>query len=305
MTENDRWFPSRWGADDELGAMNLLTPEVRLAALSLVRRGVSYELGHVLEQGMPVPDFHGSFFANTQYTLENGVEWHRRVLGIMTNGYSAQNLRLSMSDQSGTHIDQLNHVGLQQDDGRFLVYNGIPNADIIDTFGTKRLGVEQMPPLICRGILADVAGSKGIDMLPIGYSINPKEIDEALAWAGVEPKTADAVFVHTGWGKNWRDPQLFLSGEPGLGKACADWAVEHDIVCWGLDNSSVDVFPYETPGEALPVHIEMLVKNGIRLMENVYMDEIVSNRVFEFCLVALPLKIKGATGSPLRPIAMV
>ena len=210
-----------------------------------------------------------------------------------------------MSDQSGTHVDQLNHVGWQQEDGRFLVYNGIANADIIDTFGTKRLGAEQMPPLISRGILADVATHKGVEMLPAGYSITPQEIDAALAWAGVEPRVADTVFVHTGWGKNWTDAQLYLSAEPGLGKACASWAVEHEIVCWGLDNSSIDVFPYETPGEALPVHIEMLVKNGIRLMENVYLDEIVANGVFEFCLMALPLKIKGATGSPLRPIAMV
>ena len=91
MTDDAAWYPSRWGPDDEVGAMNLLTPEVRLAALSLIRRGVAYELGHVLEQGMPVPEFHGSYFANTQYTLENAVEWHNRVLGTMANGYSAQN----------------------------------------------------------------------------------------------------------------------------------------------------------------------------------------------------------------------
>lgn len=304
MNDAERWYPSRWGADDVIGAMNLLTPEVRLAALSLVHRGVTYELGRVLEQEMPVPEFHGAYFANTQYTLENGVEWHHRVLGKMENGYSAQNLRLSMSDQSGTHVDQLNHIGQQQSDGRFLVYNGIPNLDIIDTFGTKRLGVETMPPLICRGVLADVAAYKGVDFLPIGYPISPREIDGALGAAGVEVRQADAVFVHTGWGRHWTNPKLYQSGEPGLGKACAAWAIEHDIVAWALDNHSVDCFPYETPGEALPMHIEMLMKHGIRLVENVNMDEIIADRVAEFCFIALPLKIKGGTGSPIRPIAL-
>lgn len=305
MNDQQNWYPSRWGKDDVIGAMNLLTPDVRLGALSLIRKGVSYELGHVLEQGMPVPEFHGQYFANTQFTLENGVEWHHANLGPMTNGYSAQNLRLSMSDQSGTHIDQLNHVGVQQEDGKFLLYNGVPNESVIDTFGTKKLGIENMPPLICRGILADVAGLKGVDMLPAGYAISPAEIDEALTKAGVEVKMGDAVFVHTGWGKNWSDAKLMLSGEPGLGKACAEWAVKNDIVCWGLDQFAVDPIPYETPGEALPMHIEMLTKHGIRLMENVYLDELIASEVYEFCLVALPLKIRGGTGSPLRPIALV
>jgi hypothetical protein len=90
------WYPSKYGADDILGAMNLITPETILAALSIVRKGVVYDLSHDLDQDMPVPGFHGGFFANTQFTLENGAEWHDRNLGTMKNGYSAQNLRLAM-----------------------------------------------------------------------------------------------------------------------------------------------------------------------------------------------------------------
>jgi kynurenine formamidase len=305
VTSGGSWFPSRWGADDELGAMNLITPESIVSALALVQKGQIYDLSYVLDAEMPVPSFHGQFFANTHYMLENAVEWHETNFGTVTNGYSAQNLRLSMSDHSGTHIDQLNHVGVQQEDGEFLLYNGIRNADIISSFGTTRLGIEDMPPLICRGILIDVAGYRGVEMLPAGYAISPEELDAALAQQGVEARVGDAVLVHTGWSKLWDDPAKMNSGEPGLGKACAQWAVEHEIVSWGIDQFGTDAIPFETPGEALPMHIEMLTKHGIRLMEMIKVDELLRDRVYEFCLIAAPLKIKGGTGSPVRLLALV
>ncbi len=301
----DAWHPSRFGAEDVLGAFNLVTPESILGALALVKRGEIYDLSHVLDQDMPVPGFHGAFFANTQYTLENGVDWHDRHIGKMTNGYSAQNLRIAMSDHSGTHIDQLNHVGQQQADGSFLVYNGVPNRDIVSSFGTNRFGIESMPPLITRGVMIDIADHLGIDMLPVGYAVQPDELDAALINQGVEVKQGDTVLVHTGWSRNWTDPEKMLSGEPGLGKACAQWAVDKNIVCWGLDQFATDPVPFETPGEALPMHIAMLTKAGIRLMENVYMEEIVRDRIHEFLLIAAPLKFKGGTGSPVRLLALV
>src|ERR1700688_1963793 len=95
------------------------------------------------------------------------------------------------------------------------------------------------------------------------------------------------------------------SGEPGIRKACADWAIKHNIICWGLDQFATDPLPFEFPGEALPMHIAMLTKAGIRLMENINMEEIVNNRVYEFLTIAAPLKIRGATGSPLRLLALV
>lgn len=301
----ENWHPSRFGAGDVLGAFNLITPESILAALALVREGRIYDLSHTLDQDMPVPGFHGAFFCNTQYTLENGVEWHDRHIGKMSNGYSAQNLRIAMSDHSGTHIDQLNHVGEMQADGEFLVYDGVPNRQIIDTFGTRRFGIETMPPLIGRGIFIDVVAHKGVDMLPAGYAIQPGELDEVLAAQGTEVRPGDTVLVHTGWGRNWHDPERMLSGEPGIGKACAQWAVDHDIVCWGLDQFATDPVPFESPGEALPMHIAMLTKAGIRLMENVVMEELSRDRVHEFLLIAAPLKFKGGTGSPVRLLALV
>jgi kynurenine formamidase len=301
----ENWHPSRFGAGDTLGAFNLITPESILAALALVQQGRVYDLSHTLDQDMPVPGFHGAFFCNTQYTLENGVEWHDRHIGKMANGYSAQNLRIAMSDHSGTHIDQLNHVGEMQADGAFLVYDGVPNREIIDSFGTRRFGIETMPPLIGRGVFIDVVAHKGVDMLPAGYAIQPEELDEVLAAQGTEVRRGDTVLVHTGWGRNWHDPDRMLSGEPGIGKACAQWAVDHDIVSWGLDQFATDPVPFETPGEALPMHIAMLTKAGIRLMENVFMEELSRDRVHEFLLIAAPLKFKGGTGSPVRLLALV
>ena len=112
------------------------------------------------------------------------------------------------------------------------------------------------------------------------------------------------MLVHTGWGRFWADAAKTLSGEPGLGKACAKWAVDHDIVCWGCDQCGTDPVPFETEGEALPMHLEMLSKAGIRLMENIYMEKIAKQKVYEFCLFAAPLKIKGGTASPIRLLAL-
>lgn len=298
------WYPSKYGPDDILGAMNLVTPESILAAVGLIKKGVVYDLSHNLDQDMPIPGFHGSFFANTQFTLENGAEWHDKYLGLMKNGYSAQNMRIAMSDHSGTHIDQLNHVGIRQENGQYLIYNGTANRDVIDTFGTRKLGIENMPPLITRGVLIDVAGFKGVKNLEAGYAIQPEELDKALAAQGVGVRKGDTILVHTGWGRFWNDAAKSVSGEPGLGKACANWAVEHDIVCWGCDQFGTDPIPFEFEGEALPMHLEMLTKAGIRLMENIRMTEIVEKKIYEFCLFAAPLKIKGGTGSPIRLLAI-
>ncbi|MBV8279240.1 MAG: cyclase family protein [Verrucomicrobia bacterium] len=276
------WYPSKYGADDFLVAINLITPEPILAALSIVRKGIVYDLSHDLDKDAD-PRISWSFLCQ----------------------HSAQNLRISMSDHSGTHIDQLNHVGIKQPNGEYLIYNGIRNRDVIDTFGTKKLGIETMPPLITRGILIDVAGFKGVEYLDAGYAIQPTELDSALADQGTQVKKGDTVLVHTGWGRLWNDAAKTLSGEPGLGRACAKWAVDHEIICWGCDQLGTDPFPFETEGEALPMHLEMLTKAGIRLMENVYMEEIVKQKIYEFCLFAAPLKIKGGTASPIRLLALI
>lgn len=294
----------RWGADDVQGAMNLITPETTLAALSLIKRGVTYDLSRVLTGTMSTPEFHGQFFANTNYTLENGAEWHHEKIGEMENGYSAQNMRISMCDHSGTHIDQLNHVGVRGGDGKYRVYNGIENQEIITSFGTKELGAEHLPSWVGRAVLADLAALHGVDWLEPGYAIQPDEIDRALAAAGVEVRPADTVFVHTGWGRKWDDPD-YLAGEPGLGKACAAWARENDIVCWGLDQWGVDVFPFETAGEALPVHIDLLTSAGIRLIENIDMSELIRDGVHELCIAGAPLRVMGGTGAPLPLIGLV
>lgn len=301
----EKWYPSKWGKEDILGSLNMVTPASMLRALALIKTGKLYDLSHVLQPDMPVSKFHGSYFANTQYTLENGAEWHDKHRGVTRNGYSAQNLRISMSDHTGTHIDQLNHVGERQQDGEYLLYNGLRNAEVIDTFGTKRLGIEHMPPFIARGVFADVVTHLDKDILPAGYAISPEEIDSTLSAEGVEVHSGDIVLVHTGWGKLWNDPDRSIAGEPGLSKRCAQWANAHDLLAWGTDQFGTDAIPPETEGEVLPLHIEMLTRSGIRLIENVFMQELSRDRVYTLTLFVAPLKIKGGTGSPIRLFGMI
>lgn len=299
------WCKGPWQEGDSLGALRAISPESVVAALRLVQQGRIFDLGRVLENGMPVPPFHGQYFALMQYTLDNGEEWHHQNLGRMTNGYSAQNLRLDMCDHTGTHIDQLNHVGVKQEDGDFRLYGGRRNSHCVSSFGTTELGAEFMPPIVARGILADVADFASGRVLPEGYAISPEELRDSLRKEGVDTRPGDIVFVRTGWGLKWAEPNVQLAGEPGLGVRCADWAREHEILAWGIDQFGTDPVPYEVEGLALPMHIEMLVESGIRLMENVYLEELAEERVYEFCVIVSPLKIRGGTGSPVRPLAVV
>ncbi len=295
---------SKWGPDDELGTLNLISSASVLAALSLARTGRVVELGRMLEPGMPVSDFHGAYFANMQYTLDNAAAWHESHRGRPRNGYSAQNMRLSMSDQSGTHIDQLNHVGVRGEDGRYRLYNGLINDDIVSSFGTSRLGAESLPPIICRGVLLDVARSHGDD-LPAGHAVSREDLERILDRSGQELRAGDAVVIRTGWARHWDDPATYVAGEPGLTPECATWLAGFDPLLVGADNFAVDVVPPVHEGELLPVHIELLVEHGIRLVENLDLDELSASGSVEFCFLALPLKLRGATGSPLRPVAVL
>src|SRR5690606_8556349 len=120
-----------------------------------------------------------------------------------------------------------------------------------------------------RGVLLDVAGTLGVENLPAGYGISPAELDRARREANVDIRPGDAVLVNTGWGRYWENPAQYMSGCPGLNADCGSWAVEHEIILWGIDQFCVDPDPWQQEGVALPLHLEMLTRHGIRLFENV------------------------------------
>lgn len=297
MTARDGdWFPSRWGPDDQLGAMNEVTPDTVTGAARLVKKGKVFSLSHLLENGIPQHWFHGEF----QYTTYRRHSDTQNMLP-RKNKFSAMNVKINMADHTGTHIDSLNHTAI---DG--VLYNGLSAAEVTGPFGTTKLGMETAPPIFTRGVLLDVARAKRKSSLEAGYVITPSDIETCTRKQGVTLRRGDAVLVRTGWSRYWmKDNRKYLGSCPGIGKEVASLLIRKRIAIVGADAWNPEVDPNEDPQEDDAVHQMMLVKNGIRMIENLDLDGLAAEKVWTFLFVCLPLPVKGASGSPISPIAVV
>jgi len=202
--------------------------------------------------------------------------------------------------QVGTQFDGFAHQTIEHS-----LYNCFKLDEISTRTGFTKLGIENVGALITRGVLIDVAAFKGADMLADNYEITVSDLQQALQRQNLALQPGDAVIIHTGWGKLWaKDNARYMKGCPGLGVAAAEWLVRQDPMLVGADNFPVEVSPNPDPQISAPVHQIMLVINGIHLLENLKLDELASKRVHEFAFVMQPLKLKGATGSTVAPIAI-
>ena len=282
--------PSKWGADDERGAANLVTPERIAQAAKLIRTGEVIELGRVLSPDMPL-------FAGRSFNL-----YTKRTNGPLGSNkrYSNEEVVTSEIGQVGTQLDMFAHQGI---DGLF--YNCVKIDDAATRTGFKRLGVEKIGALFARGVLVDVAGLKGVDMLPVDYEISVADLEAALAREHLTLQTGDAALIHTGWGRLWGvDNAKYATSSPGIGVAAAEWLAKHDVLLIGGDTAPVEILPNPDKQLDLPVHQIALVVNGIFLLENLKLDQLAAQRVYEFAFMVEPLKLRGGTGSTVAPIAI-
>jgi kynurenine formamidase len=299
-----KWWPSRWGDKDEAGASNWITPAKVLEAAKLIKTGKIYELGRMYEAGMPL-------FGSRVFAL--------RIPGTPTGGPFGKN-KLVFHDefvateigQVGTQFDGLGHIGcIVGKDGdmtEMRYYNGFTEAEMANAYGLQKLGIEHCKPFFTRGILVDVAGLKG-RMLNMGEEITVADVQAALqkqniAESSIQP--GDGVFFHTGWSSLWmKDNAKFNEGEPGIGLAVARWCASKQLALVGADTWATEVVPNPDKDLAFVVHNELLTKNGIYNHENLDFTDLLKDKVSEFVYVFAPLRIKGGTGSPGRPIAIV
>lgn len=287
---------SRFGKDDEIGAMNLQTPKSVVAALRLARSGRIFSLSHTLEDGMPVNWFHQDFVYSTYRSAPEMLEYFSRSFPN-SNRITFTNLRMELSDHTGTHIDGLNHAAVGN---RF--YNGVDTRKVTTTRGTKKLGIETMPPLISRGVLMDMTLKHRYDKREL---ITVADCQRVLALEGISVNAGDTVLIYTGWERFWKtNNQRYLSSMPGIGVEAARWLAKEKVVAVGSDTQSVEVEPNEDPSEDGVVHQMLIVENGIHLIENLRLSLLARAKVYQFLFVCLPLKIRGGTGSPIHPIAV-
>jgi kynurenine formamidase len=201
-------------------------------------------------------------------------------------------------EHSGTHIDALSHQA-----ENLTLHGGVHVDDGVQTSaGFRQLGVETMAPLVGRGVLLDVAGDRRLDP---DYAITPADLERAAKQAHVEVQKDDVVLVRTGFGTLWPKPEEYLHAA-GVSAAGSRWLVERRVKAVGADNMAFDVMGPADPElkVTLPGHILLLVRAGIPIIENLNLEDLASAKVYEFLFVCLPLKMRGATGSPVRPIAI-
>jgi len=287
----------RWGDDDEIGTLNLVTPERLVAAAALVRQGKVFDLGIPFDRNGP----------QTGADRTNPLHFMTEVSGVEhpTGSMRFADDWVVMPLQAGSQWDALAHIAY---DG--LIYNGYPDS-VITTRGAQRNSIDKIAKGVAgRGVLLDIARLKGVPWLQRGEVITPGDLDAAAEAEGVEIRPGDIVCVRTGWRARFLsdgDPKGFHGGAPGLGLACAEWLHGHDIAAVTADNFGVEVIPSENPDEPVALHMILIRDMGMTLGEILDFEELAedcaADGVWEFFFAGPPIKFTHAVGSPINPLA--
>ena len=286
---------SPWGPADEIGTLNMMTDSSRFDALKQVTGGKVYDLGVELFVGMPTccapfgdPTFQ-IWMTHTPARNEGNV-----LLSYSGDG-------VSMYTHTGTHIDTLNHFGL-----RGKIWNQVSADDALGVRGWTKSGADKYPPIVARGVLIDVAKHKNVQHLPTSYSITISDLQETLKQQGTTLRPGDVVLTRTGVMTLWPDEAKYrLADQPGLSLEAAQWLVEaQKAMLVGADNFGVESFPSKDPDNFVPVHTYLQAERGVSLLEALWLEDLSKDKVYEFLFIASPLKLRGGTASPIRPLAI-
>ncbi|ONM46758.1 cyclase family protein [Nocardia donostiensis] len=276
-------------------------------ALSMPRAGRIYDLSTGWWRHMP--NFEGyPRFEVVTYNSPSGQRVDGRFpfddpeTNAVEFGYVSE--LVSGSLHTGTHIDALCHVTKGPNDEW---HGGISATDAVGDYGARRGDAAALEPIVCRGVLLDIPGLLGLDALPPGFAVGAEHLARAARRSDVEIGPGDAVLVRTGQMRFWPDVERIRreSGGSGVDVDGARWLAEHGVRYVGADTQSFEVRPSSVAGNPLPVHLFLLQERGIHIMEWVDCEELAAEAVTSFLFVALPLSIRGGTGSPIRPIAIV
>ncbi|MFW5957803.1 MAG: cyclase family protein [Desulfosalsimonas sp.] len=204
-----------------------------------------------------------------------------------------------MGGHTGTHLDAIGHVACDN-----KVYGDTDISGLQDyQNGLGKFGIDETAPVVRRGILLDIAALQGVDVLANDFAIGDKEMSEACSRQGVEIRKGDVVLIRTGWIRYWDDRKKYLSvkdGVPGVVESGAKYLASKQARFVGSDTTAFD----KVPPHHLPCHVILLKENGIQIMEMLNLEELSDGRTYEFLFIALPLKIRGGAGSPIRPVAI-
>lgn len=296
---DSNWFPSPFGQGDQKGTLNHISGEKVIRSLQIPKLGKVFRLSHLMSERMAYRQTHGSYFFTTSL---RSADYHPPFKSETENVFGANIGRLELSDHSGTHIDSLNHISIG---GR--LYNGHNASEVIGPRGSSMLGIDSTPPIVTRGLIIDLPSIRGVDVVE-DSGPSEGEILRFFREHEIVPEKGDAVFVYTGASRLWNYPDRFsgfYDKSSGIGMECARWLVSSRISLSGSDAPSSEVSPSEIKGAMLPVHQYLITINGMRIIDNLKLDEVCLNGAYEFLFVCAPLALSGGTGSPVSPLAIV
>lgn len=289
MTELSNW--GRWGKEDQLGALNLITPAKRQEAAKLVRAGISVSLARNAE---------------TEKADDNPQPFEHTMLrtGLNPTGqFCVDRYSVAYHGYAHTHMDSLCHMFYN---GK--MFNGFPQTEVTDA-GAQKLAITNVKNgIFTRGILMDMARLKGVDYLEPGTPIYPEDLDAWEKKANVKVRSGDVVFIRTGrWAlRDSKGPWAASQKSAGLHASCAKWLKQRDVAMLGSDAAS-DVMPSGIEGVVQPIHQLVLIAMGMNIFDNCDLEAVAKEAAkqnrWEFLITASPIPVPGGTGSPLNPIA--
>jgi kynurenine formamidase len=288
----DKWYPSKWGADDQLGSFNMNGPERTLEAAKLIKTGKTYRLG--IETSAKTPSYPPRYFHLTVLTPNQG-----QYQSLGDNKFNFADDIIAGWMGSGSQLDGLGHAAIDD-----VYYNGKRSAEFIRADGLTMFGLHNIPPVVTRGVLIDLEACKG-KMLVEGEVITPQDIKDCATKQQTEIRKGDVVLLNTGWlSLLGKDDARFGKGEPGIGSEGAKYLASLDVMAVGADTWGLEVLPGEKKNILFPVHQELLTKAGIYILENMDTRELAKDKAYEFMFVLGAARMTGSVQMIINPIAI-
>ena len=285
------WFPSKYGSNDRLGALNNLSAEKTAEAAKLITSGKTFSLGMVT--GRDTPAYGPREYDVMVLQLSDGSG---TPLGA--NQATGNDDHVDMFVGIGSQIDGLGHMGINH-----RYYNGVPVADFVTTAGLTQFGTHALPPIATRGILLDMTKSFA-NPVADGTAFNQPEIDAAAARAGVTIEAGDVVIFHTGKMKASEGETALNPLSPGLGVGGAQYLADLGVVAVGADTWALEVVPFEVEARPFDVHLTLLAKNGVYILENMATDALAADGEGAFFFSLGVPKLEGTVQAVINPIAI-
>lgn len=290
--DSESWYPSKYGAEDRLGAVANLSPEKTAEAAKLIKTGKTYALGQITSRKTPA-------YAPRRYDVYVMQPSDGSGQPLGENKAVGNDDLVQTFVGIGSQIDGLGHMGIDH-----KYYNGLHVSEFVTPAGLTQLGTQDLPPIATRGILLDMTEIFDADPVPDGTAFNRKEIDKALADAGLQIEKGDVVIFHTGAMKAHGDSTDLMATHPGLGVEGANYLAGLGVVAVGADSAALEAIPFENEARPFEVHQTLLAKHGVYILENMVTDELAADGVTEFFFSLGVPRLNGTVQAMINPVAI-